>query len=329
MTRARDLADSQDNLGGAIAPVVAGKNYLINGNFDFFQRTSFASQTQGGYAFDRWYGGVGGNVTLTQQTTGVPQGSQFCGRMAYNASNSYCNLYQALESALVTTLIGRTITVSVKVRRNASFAANLILGLDWGNTANTLTGGSWTEFATSTMVNSAIPTGTTSSDWTTISVTTTVPTNALGLRIHIYENVVGSSGAYWEVAQAQLELGIVATPFSRAGGSIGGELSLCQRYYYQYNSSNTMIGNGIGSSTTIAGRIIITPPVPFRTSPTAITSGTQYLFDGVNTPTVSSYGAAYWANNSYNIDANSTGLTQYRPYQLWNYTGLFALSAEL
>jgi hypothetical protein len=33
MTRSRDVADTQDNLGGAVAPYVAGKNKIINGDF--------------------------------------------------------------------------------------------------------------------------------------------------------------------------------------------------------------------------------------------------------------------------------------------------------
>jgi len=42
MTRARDVADTQDNTGGAVAPVVSGKNFAINGGFDIAQRgTSF------------------------------------------------------------------------------------------------------------------------------------------------------------------------------------------------------------------------------------------------------------------------------------------------
>jgi len=34
MTRARDISNDQANLGGVIAPYVAGKNVLINGGMD-------------------------------------------------------------------------------------------------------------------------------------------------------------------------------------------------------------------------------------------------------------------------------------------------------
>ena len=99
MTRARDVSDVQKNMGGAVAPSVAGKNKIINGGYDIFQRSTFNSQTGSAYALDRWYSGVGGTVTVTQQTTGAPAGSQYCMRVAYNANSSFANQFQALESA--------------------------------------------------------------------------------------------------------------------------------------------------------------------------------------------------------------------------------------
>lgn len=237
MTRSRDVADSQDNLGGAVAPVVSGKNFIINGGYDIFQRSTFNSQTGSAYALDRWYSGVGGTVTITQQTTGAPAGSQYCMRIAYNTASSFANQFQALESANASLLAGKTVTATVLVRANATWAATASQGLNFfvekNSTANTLTGGSWTSIASTIVTGAAIATGTGSTNWTKLTITCAIPNDgtAAGVRLRIGESVVGPSGAYWEMAQCQLEIGAVATPFSRAGVSIGGELALCQRYY--------------------------------------------------------------------------------------------------
>ena len=129
MTRSRDLSNDQANLGGSVAPYVAGKNFIINGGFDFFQRGSFTSQTSSAYTLDRWYTGVGGTVTVTQQTTGAPVGSQYCMRIAYNANSSFGNQFQALESANASLLAGQTITASVLVRANSTWVATANQGL--------------------------------------------------------------------------------------------------------------------------------------------------------------------------------------------------------
>jgi hypothetical protein len=242
VTRARDTADTQDNLGGAVAPWVGAKNFAINGGFDVFQRSTFTSQTGSAYALDRWYAGVGGTVTITQQTTGAPVGSQYCMRVAYNAASSFANQFQALESANATALAGQTVTATVLVRANASWAATTSQGLNFyiekNSTANTLTGGTWSSISSNVVTGASISTGTSSTSWTKLTITCAIPNDgtAAGLRLRIGESVVGPSGAYWEMAQCQLEVGSAATPFARAGGSIGGELALCQRYYAVYRT---------------------------------------------------------------------------------------------
>ena len=280
MTRSRDVADTQDNLGGAVAPFVAGKNFIINGGYDIFQRSTFTSQTASAYALDRWYVGVGGTVTVTQQTTGAPVGSQYCMRIAYNAASSFGNQFQALESANASLLAGQTVTATVLVRANATWAATASQGLNFyvekNSTANTLTGGTWSSISSTSIAGASISTGTSSSSWTKLTVTCAIPNDgtAAGLRLRIGESVVGPSGAYWEMAQCQLEVGSVATPFARAGGSIGGELALCQRYYYRqggYTYTNFDVTSTFTQTTgAYMGKTL---PVSMRVAPTSIEYG--------------------------------------------------------
>lgn len=223
-------------------------NYVINGGFDIWQRAT--SSTAGGYgSADRWYSAQGGTVTKSQQTTGVPVGSRYCMRVAYGAASSYANQLTGFEDSNVAMLKGKKVTVSALLRRNSTFAANLILVLDKGNTANVVSTGTWTEIASVSVPNASLPTGTGSSNWYKATLTTTIPNDSTvaGLRVRIAESVAGPSGAYWEVAQVQLEEGEVATNFRRAGLTIQGELAECQRYF-QYGR---MVGRDYGVVQTI------------------------------------------------------------------------------
>lgn len=249
------MADSSqaDGVSWAGPSITAGKNAIINGGFDFFQRSTFNSQTSNGYNLDRWYCSLAGTVTITQQTTGVPSGSKYCARVAYNAAGSVGNLYQALESGTVATMQGKTVTLSVKLRRNASFAANLSINVFKNATADTLTGGTWSLIDSLTITNANLPTGTTAADWYLATLTVAIPNDgtANGIRVTVGESATGASGAYYEAAQFQLEVGSVATPFARNASTIQGELAACQRYYERTtpNNSNTAFPGFVNSTT--------------------------------------------------------------------------------
>jgi len=275
------VADSSASTGlrwqGSTA---AGRNFLINGNFDIFQRGSFASQTVSGYSLDRWNAGVGGTVTISQQSSGAPIGSQFYMRTAYNGGGgNFANQHNTLESSMVQILVGQTVTFSVLVRANASYVATsgqgLQIAIDKNATANTATGGSWSTVVSTNVMAASIPTGTGSSNWLKVSVTAAIPNDgtANGLRVRVGELVTGPSGAYWEMAQAQLEIGSVATSFTRAGGNIAGELAACQRYYWRQNgfggANNAFAFTGLASASN-QFYVTIYPPTEFRVSPTSI-----------------------------------------------------------
>jgi hypothetical protein len=84
-----------------------------------------------------------------------------------------------------------------------------------------------------TITNANLPTGTGATNWFDATVTALIPNDgtANSIRVTISQTAGESSGAYYEVAQAQLELGSIKTTFKRAGGTIQGELAACQRYF--------------------------------------------------------------------------------------------------
>jgi hypothetical protein len=303
--------------------LAGGKNFIINGNFDFFQRGSFSGTTQG-YSLDRWYAFVNGNATITQQTTGAPIGSQYVGRVAYNSTTN-CNMWQFIESGTLKAFQGNTVTVSAKFRRNSTFAGSYNLAIFKSSTANGGAGATWTSMGSTSISNANLPTGTTSSSWATATFTTTIPTDgtAEGLTIVCYEGQNQSSGAYIEIAQVQLELGSVATAFSRAGGTLQGELAACQRYYWRQSTASAQYGFGFAISAT-ASKYIIKTPVTMRTTPTVLDVGA-----GVNVGDLSTYNFATTSLVIYTsgpdtvrLDATvSSGQTAYRPQAIFGASG--------
>ena len=237
--------------GVSVNENIAGKNFVINGGFDIWQRGTTFSTNGSQYTADRWYSSINNNTT-SQQTSGVPVGTTANLRVAYTSTGGYGNQFSALESANAKMLVGKTVTVSAKFRCNASFAASgasIGFAVQKNSTADTMNGGTWTTISSSTVAGSSLPTGTTASDWYSLSFTTSIPNDgtAAGIRILIAETITGISPSYWEVAAVQLEIAPQATPFSRAGGSIGGELALCQRYYQQPVSTASYQIFGVGT----------------------------------------------------------------------------------
>jgi hypothetical protein len=287
MTRAYNTATTQQNSGGAVAGVTAGKNFIINGGFDIWQRgTSVAESGSGGtasdYTADRWvFGGSGGSsATVSRQATGdttnLPN-IQYCGRFQRTAGNTDTStLYfaQVLETVNSIPLTGKTVTLSFYARAGANYSsASSALNV-------TMTTGTGTDqaFFSFTGTSSIIGTSVTlTSSWQRFTITGTVATNSTQVRLYYSYGPTGTAGAndYFEVTGVQVEVGNVATPFSRAGGTIQGELAACQRYFQSIggNTADENLGAGMVYSTTNS-LINTTFQVPLRTAPSvAIATG--------------------------------------------------------
>ena len=341
MTRARDTSQTQNNGGGAVAPYVAGKNFLINGGFDIWQRGTTGTATAGVYTpADRWVTQNGSSVTISRQTTGVPTNSQYCLRVASNGSAQFGNMSQIIETANVAPMWGKTVTLQVKIRKNSSFTPNMVIYLQKSATVDATTSSTWVDVNFVTITNASLPSGITSTDWLTSSFPASVPSDGTAntLRVIVASDSTFNSGQYYETAQAQLEIGSVATPFSRAGGTLSGELAACQRYYWRQTAGVSfaiLSLSGYGVSTTSA-QVLIQFPITMRTAPGSLDSGgTQRLIDGTNSVAVTSLTSLLVnpSNQNTAITINTAGsLTQYRPYALSannDLTAYIGFSAEL
>jgi hypothetical protein len=220
---------------------VAGKNKIINGGFDIWQRGTSISQsgtggTVGNYTADRWvYGGSGGSAAtisrqLTSDLTTLPH-VQYCARFQRNSGNSdLSTLYfaQVFENVNSTPLVGKEVVFSFYARAGANYSASSLSAVVGYGTGTDQALFSFT--GTGAVAGSSVALTT---SWQRFTLTGTVATAAKQLRIYFGYPPTGTAGAndYFEITGLQLELGSTATPFSRAASSIGEELALCQRYY--------------------------------------------------------------------------------------------------
>ena len=221
------------------------KNYIINGNFDIWQRGT--SQTSNDYGSDdRWY-----NVNVGSTKTHSRLDCTDVERALFNASkfsrtlvssvvgaNNFCNKSQAIED--VTRLAGKPVTLSFWAKADSNKNIAIEFGQNFG------TGGSPSAIYTDGGHLVAL-----TSTWQKKSITITLPSlvgKTLGTEgVHTsYTRIafwfeagsnwspthiptLGTQSGIFDIAQVQLEEGSVATPFENR--PYGLELNLCQRYY--------------------------------------------------------------------------------------------------
>ena len=210
--------------GQNVSPFSGFKNYIINGNFDIWQRGT--SQTTTGYgSADRWSSNINGNGTF-QMSRSIDD--TLNGRRINTYAASLVTVGTTTEIGLATRLedmmrfAGKTLTLSFYAISDSTAPINVYYG----------------RYYTSMIYSSSINVGNgVSSVLTKYTTTFTVPAYAgesyspvnsfLEILIRQARTIAGG----FRVAQVQLEEGSVATPFEQR--PYGLELSLCQRYYEQ------------------------------------------------------------------------------------------------
>lgn len=337
------VADSSTSTGLAWksygAQFVAGKNAVINGAFDFWQRGTSITVPTAAYTYtsDRWLvysTHASGTCTVSQQTftpgtapvTGY-EGQYFL-RIGNASGSSYYELSQKIEDAR--TFAGQTVTVSFWAKAGSATTLSFLAGQNFGTGGSAQTSTSGTNFSLTT-------------SWQRFSFTLTMPSisgKTVGTGSFVWLYFYYNSGAvasnnidFWGI---QFEAGSVATPFSRAAGTLQGELAACQRYYYAHAVGIRPIGVGT-YPTTSQFNAYVNFPVTMRTAPTLSSASgsnfyTIFTFNGTYdylsslTLEIASTNVA-WIKNTTDATsgANGAGGLLY----VENASGFVAFSAEL
>jgi hypothetical protein len=312
MSRAQLTSTVEQNSAGAAAPVVGAKNFLANGGMDIWQRgTSFslAAASTNVYIADRWTMACGTNqaTTISRQatsdTTNLPF-IQYCLRYQRNSGQTGTAgmfLAQCLETLTSIPLAGKTITVSFYARAGANYSAtsNIL-----GATISSGTGTDQNIF--SGITGQTLPgslNATLTTTWQRFSLSASIPSNSTESQFYFGFNPTGTAGTndYFEVTGVQLEVGSVATPFARAGGTLQGELSLCQRYYWRPSPTAAYAQYGLGWASTSTNHVIqVQMPTSMRALPTSIDYSNLGITDHIS---------ASISASSMAIDSNYTNQT--------------------
>jgi hypothetical protein len=281
MSRIRDIAsiltasssmatDTEVSAVSAQIPAnVAGKNFVINGGMDIWQRgTSFAVSGLGyaTYTVDRWNCYAGGSGTISQDTSLFAPGSRYGLRFTATASGGQ-NWYQMIETGNVAALAGQSVTLSGYAGGTSGVTGNYLLLWYSTNTDAGLFDAGWTACTTvATTLNPAI-----NGTMQRYASVYSVPSNAKSLRVQWTTGALTNT-QFQTIGGFQLELGSIVTPFSRSGGDIQGELAKCQRYYVRYTCDGANFAYfGIGAAQNATSAYITVPlKQTMRTAPTSL-----------------------------------------------------------
>lgn len=308
------VADSSTATGLRYQPSqAAGRNTVINGGMDIWQRgTTFNSSSN--YTADRWVVFTTAGTVNVTQSTDVPTSPYFTYSLQIAGVSSSGDILRGrMEAAQTTVLAGQTVTLSIYAKSSAGTAA-----LKWNTQVPSVTDNFTTVVQDQSGTFSSSPSG----SWTRYTATFTVSATAVrGYELRIYRDSSASSNTTL-ITGVQLELGSVATTFTKAGGTIQGELAACQRYYQRFNDAATSVtqyAQGQASSTT-AAYFLINPFCTFRVKPTTL---------DVNLIRATDFNTGFTPSGSFSIYSSGTsperviltastfsGLTQFRPYFL-------------
>jgi len=301
-------------------PTTGNQNFLINGGQDIWQRGTTFTGTGWAFASDRWaYLSLGGNSTLTQETSVVPAGFKYSTKFTAGATiTGY--LSQSIETFNTLQLAGKTIAFSAQVAATTSIPLQLVV--EFSTTVDASSGGSWTGI-TATSGSTATPTSTT---FIPISGIFAIPSNAQTVRAYVRTQNTITSGQAFYFGGSKLEIGSIPTTFTKSGGTIQGELAAAQRYCYVYSAGS--LPTEIRSSTT--GYSFMKLPVTMRTAPSVTySSASSYSVNSAGkTGTITSISTDTAAVDTLSMALGFSGYTAGQAGTFFS-SGSTTISAEL
>jgi hypothetical protein len=265
----------------------AGKNKIINGDFEVWQRGSSITLANATLALtaDRYYiySDFTGSSSVSRQTftPGTAPVSGYEGeyflRYTAGTTSTYYEFGQKIED--VRTLAGQSATFSFWAKASASTTLTSLLAQNFGS------GGS-------SQVVTTLGTHSITTSWQRFTISVTVPSvsgKTIGTSSYVTPILTTSSLTGSQTIDTwgwQMESGSTATAFQTATGTIQGELAACQRYYYLHSSGDgfDIAGGWYYSSTSV--RTSVKFPVAMRIAPSLIaSSGTNHYKFEVNSGT--------------------------------------------
>ena len=323
---ASDINDTNGtiNLLGQSVAVAAGKNKVINGAMQVWQRGTSITTT-GAYTADRWAEVSGTSITYTRSTD-IPTSLGFQYSMSRAGVGS--NMVQRIEAANAAQLAGQTVTLSFYYKSTA--------GADSLNTTFYYCN-SFESFASMTQIGSTQTIATPSTSWTRVSYTfTNISANAInGLAFYTYRGNGATSTTL--MTGFQLEVGSTATAFQTATGNIASELAACQRYYYRNTGGGAFSGFTWGYATsTTNGFFVIPLPVAMRVNPTSLdfanlqansSAGNSYACSSGSLN--SAYQSTTTGNVEFTLASSPPAATMLRLMSANNVNAYIGFSAEL
>jgi len=265
----------------------AGKNKIINGDFNVWQRGTTFTNPSSAYTADRFLctidGGSGQTITRQTFTPGTAPVSGYEGtsflRATMSSGSTFWSVLQKVED--VRAYAGQSVTFSFWAKASSAFTGNVLLRQNFGSG-----GSSDVDLSTTVSVTTSWQRFTYSTTLGSMSGKTIGTNSSLQIFFYYGSGTIASNNV--DTWGWQIEAGSTATAFQTATGTIQGELAACQRYYYNM-AVPFMPVTATSSGATVQG--VVQFPVTMRIAPTASTNMTNANYDSAGP------GAGKWCFN--------------------------------